>query len=646
MKYRLSLLFISLLVAGITTGATCTSAPVISSPVATPDATGQQVTFTWTSDVIANSRAAYGYPNAGIFTAVADNRGVKSHSITVTGLLPGRTYGWGIISTAVSDGVPCDYHYITAYGGGDNGNSFTTSTAPAGTFDYYLSPVGPQHVTQGYALHFKLMVGNLVGSTGNKSVKVVLSGLPDFTSITWIQSAILGGPDVVSSTRITNDTLTWYEFQDEEIKILTNVGGATTPGTYTITMTGSGSGLPTHTASFPITVDAAASPFGITFPFGTPSSYPAIPDLATYKASAAKYGIFNCAQDTDVSPRTIRPNDNANLTPVSTAFQRGAWYYDGVRVFYNVQNLLKASINWEQCRQNVRAVYRDDYVIPNKGAIPVFLQFPQGAYIDYIKGNGATEALTFINYIDAHTYGVANGGLVDVNYLQRETAYSLKNDIYANKLGQNNVRYGQSTNFWLAYHLDHVLGHVDQICLSQNASYFENFMAGLQADALIDYYTDVSPDPRIPSAIKCLADYLYTNQWNLINFDPGSFPYDSWRATGNIGSATGSSMVSLNMLIAPMYAWLFKMTGLSQYQIVGDVIWDHGVLFDGPLAGGLDNNLGSGNGYPNCNCGKQYSQQYMWGPSYVDWRSSPGSGTTASKSSSPEAPYGPSARMH
>jgi hypothetical protein len=594
--------------------------PVISDPIAMPEANGRQVTLLWKTDVPADSLAAYGLAEAGILTPLTDTHGVFQHSVTINDLLPGRRYAWAIRSRAIDAGSPCDFHYYAFHGGAGGGTYFVTPPAPAGQFDYYVVPVGPQHVTQGYPLYYEIEIGKLAGSTANNSLKIVLAGLPDNSSVSWTDSQLLHHPGMVSTTRVTNDTLTFYELKDTEIGILTT--GSTKPGEYIITMTTSGPGLPTHVTTWPIVVDPVDSPFGIPFPHGTPSSYPPIPNLARYKQSALIYGAINCAQDLDASPRTIRSNNNANLTPVGGAVQKGSWYYDGLRVYYNIGDLLEDNATWEQCRTNVKEVYRDRYVIPSRGAIPGFVMFPEGYYMDYLRTGEASD-LTLIDDLDLHTFVPANGTMVSVRYLQRETAYNLKVDVFANLLHRNNVRFGQGTHYWMNYHLDHVLGHVDQICLSRNAEYWESFMAGLEADALITYYEHVTADPRIPSAIKCLADYMYTNAYNTISDDPGAFQYDKFRGATDVGMANAhaSSMLSLNLLIAPMFAWLFKETGLSQYQIQGDAIWNHGVLLDG-AGGGLSNTIGDYNGPPAGNSGKIFSQQYYWGPSYVTWRSS------------------------
>ena len=89
-----------------------------------------------------------------------------------------------------------------------------------------------------------------------------------------------------------------------------------------------------------------------------------------------------------------------------------------------------------------------------------------------------------------------------------------------------------------------------------------------------------------------------------------------------------------------MYAWVFNNTGLTAYQTEGDEIWNHGVLFDG-CQGGLAANLTG----PSGNYGKQFSQQYYWGPSYVAWRSPPET-IKSSPTSLPTAPTGLTATVH
>jgi hypothetical protein len=372
-------------------------------------------------------------------------------------------------------------------------------------------------------------------------------------------------------------------------------------------------------ATWPLHVVSASTPFsGVAFPYGTPSSYPAaIPNLSTFKASADTYGEQTCAQDQDTSNRKIRANNKAHLTPVATCCTYASWFYDGVQVYYNVENMLQNGKNWAQCRTNVKEVYRDKYALPQNGRIQSFMMFSEGYYTDYlITGDGAD--LTLINDWLTNIYSPTHGGYVDVGYLQREVAYTLRNGIHGVALGQNQTAFHQTSAFMRDYALDHVLGQIDQLCLSQNAQYFENFMIGLQAEALTQYYDLVSHDPRIAPALACVANWQYTNMWQASQ--TGSFPYDKYQWIMGITEAdSGSCMTTLNNLISPMYAWLFKMSGNLTYQIEGDAIFSHGALFDGCKQSGPSGYLT----FPFDSNGKTFSQNYYWGPRYVEWRSPP-----------------------
>jgi hypothetical protein len=615
MKSRFLLTLVFFVLAGTPGGANCKK-PTISNPVAGPDDSGQQIMITWTTDVPADSAVGYGLPNAGTFTEVTDNEGVTSHSVTISRLYPSTQYAWGIRSQAINRGVGCGPGYYAYYGPG--GKTVTTHTPPPGPFTYEIVPVGPTYVTQGYGMYFQIKLVPLTGTYSPHSMRMVLAGLPRYTTVRWSDDELWKGDvDKLSTTTVPNDTMSIHEFDYKEPYIKTNVGGTTDPGKYTITITVNGDGGPTEVATWPLNVVSSSTPFsGLAFPSGSPSSYPPIPHLSTYLSSANTYGIQTCAQDQDASPRTLRSNDQHNLTPVAPCCTYGSWFYDGVMVYYNVEKLLKNGRDWQQCRTNVKQVYRDNYALAKP--IQTFMMFTQGYYMDYLETHDPAD-LALINKFNGETYAPYHGVYVDVSYLQREVAYVMRNEIHGVALGQNVPFFGQTSAFMRDYAEDHVLGMIDQICLSKNAQYWENFMTGLQAEALLQYYNLVTKDPRIPPAIACLADYLYTNQWQAINM--GSFPYDTfqWKANYNYSNGSTSCMNTLNNLISPMYAWLFKMTGNSAYQTEGDAIFSHGVLFDCPGSSGPSSFLT----FPSDSNGKNYSQQYYWGPSYVEWRSPP-----------------------
>jgi hypothetical protein len=261
------------------------------------------------------------------------------------------------------------------------------------------------------------------------------------------------------------------------------------------------------------------------------------------------------------------------------------------------------------------------------------LTFSKGFYRDYLQTGNPDDLSLIAKWLQQDPF-LGNGGIVDVGYSQRETAYLLRNETHAAKLGFTkepsswaNYGSGQVPAWWREYALDHVLGQVDQICLSQNAEYWENFMAGLQMMELLEYYEVTNKDPRIPPAIACLAGYLYKNQWGAT--DPGAFPYDKEGQLLNTSTANGGGCYSaLNMMVAPAYAWLFQYTGNANdpigghgWQYEGDDIFSAGARFvcSPPVQSGAKYALT----FPIDSGGKQYSQNYSWGPNYVFWRSAP-----------------------
>src|SRR5207302_217264 len=68
------------------------------------------------------------------------------------------------------------------------------------------------------------------------------------------------------------------------------------------------------------------------------------------------------------------------------------------------------------------------------------------------------------------------------------------------------------------------------------------------------------------------------NEWLPWAGTNAYFPYNLLQYDAGIPVVTGGAdLQALNLLIAPMYAWLYRFTGLQQYQLEGDAIWASGV---------------------------------------------------------------------
>jgi hypothetical protein len=177
-------------------------------------------------------------------------------------------------------------------------------------------------------------------------------------------------------------------------------------------------------------------------------------------------------------------------------------------VYYKLSDYTGNWPTYQQCVNNVLQMYRDKYVIPRNGAISGYTMFPEGMYMDYIRGGTNTAAdLTAIDDIAQHAGYMSdpNGAMVPVRYLQRETTYVAKTAYYASLLNNPVVSQGLSTSQLLPYYVSHVIGHLDQICASQNAQYYETFMVGLEAEFLTTYYSAHSSDIRDPRRSRSVS---------------------------------------------------------------------------------------------------------------------------------------------
>jgi hypothetical protein len=164
-------------------------------------------------------------------------------------------------------------------------------------------------------------------------------------------------------------------------------------------------------------------------------------------------------------------------------------------------------------------------------------------------------------------------------------------------------------------------------------TYINNFMVGLALESLIHYYGETA-DEAMPGFIKQVLDFFWevsVEKEDPFTLEPSYAQYynndpvngknkDGVLVPGTLTPVcyTGSS---LNLLVAPAYAWYWSRSGEAEYQDMGDKLFSAGVM-------------GAGKSCPaSVNCqdytyhGKQYSQQYKWGFDYVAFRRLPVSST-------------------
>src|SRR5215211_26224 len=91
------------------------------------------------------------------------------------------------------------------------------------------------------------------------------------------------------------------------------------------------------------------------------------------------------------------------------------------------------------------------------------------------------------------------------------------------------------------------------------------FMNGLVNEAMIDYYEQVNPDPRIITHVKANLDYMWANEWDAA---AKAFQYLDRELAGDPTSDDPGP--DLNGLSVTGFGFVYKHTGDATYLQRGD----------------------------------------------------------------------------
>ena len=214
--------------------------------------------------------------------------------------------------------------------------------------------------------------------------------------------------------------------------------------------------------------------------------------------------------------------------------------------------------------------------------------FPFGLYLGAKAGNAQSrQALFALAQNAAYATNVPEEWMAGINR-SREVAYNLMSKLLAQELGANNQDQIDRL-VWLA------LGHMDQWFATRTAAYMQPFMVALTSEALIMYHHKTG-DTRVVPAIRRAADYLWAHLWRP---EARAFLYINTCIAEEGGCAAVRPAPDLNLLIVPLWGWLYAQTGEAKYQQQGAQI-----LVGGVGQAGLDQ-------------GKQFNQNYNWSADYV-----------------------------
>jgi len=302
------------------------------------------------------------------------------------------------------------------------------------------------------------------------------------------------------------------------------------------------------------------------FPSIALSDFPA--DYEAWKANAITHGRRFCSLLSD-------PSCNADCRLASI-------YYDQEKVFRKIQSTWGGT-EWTACALRAHEVYLN-YIGGNALQVQGFRNFTEGLALggDY---STVYELSTKAAYARQESYGedITNPDL------SREVSYALVSYLSAREGGYvlHNL-FGSRRNAAFA--------HLSRWFTLADAPYVRPFMVGLTARALIKADEQYSDSRTLPELQKA-ALWLWNNTWI-----PSS---RAFKYTDRIVPSGGTEPApDLNLLIAPLYYWLYAKTGEVGYRDKGDAIFE----------GGVNQAF-----YAS---GKQYNQNYFWMFEGIAWRNS------------------------
>lgn len=297
--------------------------------------------------------------------------------------------------------------------------------------------------------------------------------------------------------------------------------------------------------------------------------------------------------------------------PPNTELSTFNYYYDAARVFYEIGDYLlslgtaQATVDlWYEAAAHAAIAYRDGYLTPASFQALGYWNFSAGLRMHWERTGDLTSKAAVVSLSqnaafaqdfsnnthiwDANNDNPLGGG-------SREAAYAFMSHLDAEACGA--ARRTRTVEITAA-----LLHHLDQWATGLSYTYVRPFMFALTSEAVIRGVGAGLIDTTVArtkiQAVLTYIDGIYDATTKSYKYTDriGVPPGDAWAATED-----GIPAPDLNMLIAPVHAWIGGATNITRAED----------LFDGGVAGAW---LGSGSNQ------KQFNQNYRWFTSMFTWQ--------------------------
>jgi hypothetical protein len=313
----------------------------------------------------------------------------------------------------------------------------------------------------------------------------------------------------------------------------------------------------------------------------------AIPQLSTWERQMLTYGQKHGAA---MLVAKDSQSADARLSPT---------YYDAARVYYQIGDYTRDP-KWYAYADAAVSAYRR-YVMGTKGegggsgSVPGYWNFSTGLRMHFERTGDAASKEAVIKLSEKEAYSTDTTPLQWTAGIERsrEVAYVLTALVNAEALGAPPRKRRVDL-------VNQAYGHIDQWSGRQSwkgkDAQVAPFMCGLTAEALILDWQQTK-DPRLIPALSQLAKWMWAEAWVARD---ASMVYEANPHNKSGRSPKGAP--DLNLLIAPLYAFLYAQTGEATYREQGDALFAGGVRSAYLVRD------------------KQFMQSFRWSFDYVRWR--------------------------
>lgn len=425
-----------------------------------------------------------------------------------------------------------------------------------------------------------------------------MSGYPPGTVLSW-----RGLQSILMATATVNG----YGMADPagfSVTVFAKVPAVTPPGEYRITVrTSEAHDVDRNPNSFQYTLTALSLP-GTRL--ASPKELPKIPGLSTWEhimtsgtdgGGSALTMYPRCANRKDPQAPLGWSDEKGVVTlrntgiPYPVAYSPGSnarvWFYNDETFFRIAQ--YTGDPSWANCGVFIAAAMRDKFKEFGPNAMPGYFYFPWTLVAAYRFTKDPSYLVSVISLASGATW--IRGSVND--FAMRENALAFEIRLAKRELT------GEE-DYDLPYYAEAALGQLYVNAMgTPDRTINEPFMLGLAMRPLIRWYM-IAHDERIPFVIKLTLDRIWDSWYD---HRAHHFYYNP-EPTGErcaVGCQKYTS-TTLNNLVAPAYAWYWRLTGDETARLRGDDLFSHN--YD--------------EGYPYS--AKEWSQGFYWSWDFVDWR--------------------------